>query len=460
MRRQGGIVVGIQRRTEAQRDLTRGIGRRALRGILQEGIRITLTQHLMQELDRIDDARVGNHRHSLLLTHTGDQVDQFLVLHLCADLGIAQHAAKHAKRGVHRVHAGADLHQSRFFDDIAPRQDNAALFERRMSIRERIFNQQIVHILRVNINCSNRSLPGNKRARVFQPVRFQLFGNALIRVRGDLVDHGKRIGILFDQIEILIFCNEFLLLPGSRHIAHRALQAGTVIRAVIQRNQRERRQSRAAARQAERRQLAEERSAAFRTVRLVVCIVRDNLMCVVLECIALLGQSEADHLERRRKEYLLQARHIFAHFDALRDRSDNLFVDRAVGIHGYYKGEMVARTVAAVDQFLVIPVAADHTGICQARSQHALRQHGGKSPEQVTCTEVQPGRRFTRVLAYRVNIILRQAVSLPGRIMFDALFCQFHKAVTPFQRTERAVLLQSYIVYQKILRLHRENRKT
>ena len=162
-------------------------------------------------------------------------------------------------------------------------------------------------------------------------------------------------------------------------------------------------------------------------------------MLIVLNHIALFRQGKADHLQGRRKEYLSQARPILAQLEAFGHRSDNLLVDRAVRIERDDQRKMVASAIAAVDQFFVITVAANDAGLRQACGQHTLCQHSGKSPEQVACAKMQPSRCAASSLAHCINIILRQAIPFPGRIMFDAFFCQFHKAVTSFQRTEYAV---------------------
>ena len=282
-----------------------------------------------------------------------------------------------------------------------------------MAVREGILDEQVVQVLGVDVDRGIGALRSHERMRILQPIRFQLVCNALVRMRGDLVDHGQRIGILLDEVKIFVLGNIPLFLPRTRHVAHRALQAGAVIRAVVQRNQRQRRQPCAAAREAERSQLAKEREAAFRAVIAVMRIIRQEFVLIILNDVTLLGQRKAHHLKRRRTENLGEARHILAQLEALGDRRHDLLVDRTVGIQCYHERQVVARAVAAVDQLFVISITADNAGIRQARGQHALRQHSGKSTEQVARAEMQPRRRFACILTHRVDVILRQAVSLP-----------------------------------------------
>ena len=56
---QHGVIVSVQRGAEARRNLTRGIGCGTLRGILQERVRITFAENLVQECLRVDNARVA-----------------------------------------------------------------------------------------------------------------------------------------------------------------------------------------------------------------------------------------------------------------------------------------------------------------------------------------------------------------------------------------------------------------
>ena len=111
---------------------------------------------------------------------------------------------------------------------------------------------------------------------------------------------------------------------------------------------------------------------------------------------------------------------------------------------------MIAGTVAAVDQLLIVAVAADDAGIGQACGEQALRQNRRKSAEQVACTEMQPGRSLVRSLAHGVDVILRQTVTLPGRVMFDTLFCQFHKSghILSVNGAERA-LTEKTVLFRK-----------
>ena len=198
-------------------------------------------------------------------------------------------------------------------------------------------------------------------------------------MRGNLINHGQREGILLEQEVILILGDKAATLPCACHVTDSTLQTGAVIRAVIQRNECQRRQTGAAALEAQCGQLAEEGLAAFRTVLAVVLVVRQELTGVVLNDIALLGQRKADHLQARRQENVLQAQHVLAQLEAFGNGRNHFLVDRAVGIQGDNQRQMIAGAVAAVDQLLIVAVAADNAGVGQT---------GGAAP-------VQPGRRGT-----------------------------------------------------------------
>ena len=63
---------------------------------------------------------------------------------LVADAGVAEHTAEYAEGGIHRVHAGAYLHHRRLLNDVAAGDDNAALLESRMTVRECVLDEQVV----------------------------------------------------------------------------------------------------------------------------------------------------------------------------------------------------------------------------------------------------------------------------------------------------------------------------
>ena len=148
--------------------------------------------------------------------------------------------------------------------------------------------------------------------------------------------------------------------------------------------------------------------------------------------------------------YPLEACAVLAELEALGDGGDDLLVDGAVGVERNGQGQVVAVAVAAVDQLLVVAVAADDAGVGQTCGQQTLRQNGGESAEQVACTEMQPGRSLVRSLAHGVDVVLWQTVTLPGRVMFDTLFCQFHKSghILSVNGAERA-LTEKTVLFRK-----------
>ena len=173
-------------------------------------------------------------------------------------------------------------------------------------------------------------------------------------------------------------------------------------------------------------------------------------MRVVLDGVALFGEGKGDHLERGSRENFLEACAVLAELEALGDGGDDLLVDGAVGVERNGQGQVVAVAVAAVDQLLVVAVAADDAGVGQTCGQQTLRQNGRESAEQVACTEMQPGRSLVRSLAHGVDVVLRQTVTLPGRVMFDTLFCQFHKSghILSVNGAERA-LTEKTVLFRK-----------
>lgn len=125
----GGRDIRLDGLAEADRQLLGGIGRDALRRIRHERIGEADGQHLVQELLRVDNARIDNEGHALLVAHAGDEAGKLLVLHLGRDGLVAEDAAVNRKAGVQRVQTGADLHFLDLVYDVAGRDDDAGLFD-------------------------------------------------------------------------------------------------------------------------------------------------------------------------------------------------------------------------------------------------------------------------------------------------------------------------------------------
>ena len=87
---------------------------------------------------------------------------------------------------------------------------------------------------------------------------------------------------------------------------------------------------------------------------------------------------------------------------------------------------MVAVAVAAVDQFLIIALAADDAGFGQPGGQHTLREYSRERAEQIARAEMKPDGMLPRIIARRAHIVLRQAIAFPGKVLRQLIQRKFH----------------------------------
>ena len=126
--------------------------------------------------------------------------------------------------------------------------------------------------------------------------------------------------------------------------------------------------------------------------------------------VALLGDREREHLERRRAEDRLQLRGgLFVRevrLEPLGDASEDLARRRAVGIEKDIQGQVVVRIVDLVDHLVVEGVARDYAGLREPFVQQPLRKRADEAAKDVARAKVNPLWAFCRRLAHGGDVKL------------------------------------------------------
>ena len=142
--------------------------------------------------------------------------------------------------------------------------------------------------------------------------------------------------------------------------------------------------------------------------------------------VALLGDREGKHLERRRAEDRLQLRGGLlvreVRLEPLGYAGEYLARCRAVGVEEDVERQVVVRVVDFVDHLVVEGVARDYAGLGEPRVQEALAERADKAAEDVPRAEVNPLWAFRSRLAHGGDVELRKrdASGSPG-----VLFVQY-----------------------------------
>ena len=379
----GRSDIGLDGFTEADGQLLRGIGRDALRCIRHERVGEAHGEHLVQELLRVDNARVNNERHTLLMAHAGDELHEILVPHLSGDGIIAEDAAVHGQTGVQRIEAGADLHLLDLVHHIAAGDDDTGLLERRTAVREAVLDDEVLRLLGVDERRRERMLCGFEQADVLQTVRKQLLFHARIGARRDLIDHAPRERNVVLEVSVLLGGDAAVIAPRGGDLHDGLLQLFAVVGAVIHRNQRERRTAGAETLEAHRGQLRHEALALLGAVCHVGSDGGHKLVLGIAERVALFGNGKGYHLEAGLAEHLGNLIAVVQHGQALGHRADDLLVDAAVRVERHAHGQVVVGTEAAGDDLIVIALAAHDAGVHPAFFDQTLAQRCREDAEDV-----------------------------------------------------------------------------
>ena len=264
---------------------------------------------------------------------------------------------------------------------------------------------------------------------VLEPVFDEHLTDAGIRARRDLVDHRPRIRDLLGILDVAeeIFPgfaerDEFLRV-GEDALLHDV----AVMRAVVGRLQRDGIGAGLEALQQKPRQLAHREHGAEAAFQVGL-----------IEGVALLGDRERHHLQRRVPENVFQPcpvlRELGPGLQRLGHAADDVLFDRAVRVHDDGQRQIVVRPVGAVDDLVVEAFRDDDAAVIEALVQHLFEDVRLERAEDVSRAEVDPRRLFKRLFFQRFAVELRQMIALFLK-RAAAFFCQnvqqFHVAL-PF----------------------------
>ena len=141
--------------------------------------------------------------------------------------------------------------------------------------------------------------------------------------------------------------------------------------------------------------------------------------------IALLGDREGEHLERRRAEDLLEVRRRLlvreVRLDTLGDSCEDFARRSPVGIEEDVQCQVVVRVVDLVYHLVVESVARDYAGLRKPLVQEALRKRADEPTEDVARAEVHPLRGFRGLGTHRGDVELRKRdTSSSPRVLFTS----------------------------------------
>ena len=117
-----------------------------------------------------------------------------------------------------------------------------SLFQCRATVREAVFNDQILWFLRIDKRSNIGLLSGDHRLHIFYTNRFQICCNLFTWTWGDLVDHRPREGnyAFITHIIHKILLHKTVFLPFFGHRQYRLPQFRAVFGAIVHGNQSDR----------------------------------------------------------------------------------------------------------------------------------------------------------------------------------------------------------------------------
>ena len=153
----------------------------------------------------------------------------------------------------------------------------------------------------------------------------------------------------------------------------------------------------------------------------------------LVERVALLGDGERNHLQRRILENLHQTFPILKlriGLQGFRHRGNHLLLDRTIRAEVHAERQIIIRCIRLVDDLEVKGLCHNDTTVVFARVQRVVQDSCGERTEDVTTAKMYPCRFLGSLLAQFRNIKLRKLVTLGfplcGIQLAAQYFVQFH----------------------------------
>ena len=222
---------------EADGQLLARIHGDALRGIGHEGIGQSLVDDGTDELVGVQHTRVGHYRHRLDIAYFLDERAQVLILHLCRDKCVAQHATVDAHGRVQRVQARRHLHRLHLVDRFAGGIERTTQVQRRTTVGVVVLYHQILCLLGIHEGSGKGVLLRLDVFVVLEAVLGQQFLHLLVRTRRNLINHrpGEGHQCLITNIVGKALRHQSVVHPSLGVCQHAGLDAIAIMRTVVHR---------------------------------------------------------------------------------------------------------------------------------------------------------------------------------------------------------------------------------
>ena len=256
-------------------------------------------QYLVNKLLRRKNAGIRNHRKTFFVTDDFHQLHQVCVLHLLADLGVAQETAIYSQGGVKGIQAGAHLHALHLFYGIPGSKHDACMLQPGASVGERILNHQVFSFLCIDKRSHICVLAGDNALCICKACLLQHLLDAVIRTWGDFVNHAPREGNMRRILNILqkSAVSLSVLCPCLCISVHSRIQLIAVVGTVIHADQGQRSCAMGISPVTQGGELTDITICLFRTSLKISLYVRAEGPVCRSDAVALFCDGEADHLQ-------------------------------------------------------------------------------------------------------------------------------------------------------------------
>ena len=282
------------------------------------------------------------------------------------------------------------------------------------AVRELVFDDEVLRLLRVDERRDERLLVRHDRRHPLDAGVGEGLLDHRVRTRRDLVDHRPRERDLRLVLEVVEKRGgrKAVLDPRLSDFKDGGHELLAVVRAVVHRDDGHRE---SACAKALKKQRGDDRHRVARLRRALFHVRLDDRherAVGAAKLIALLGNREREHLERRGAEDLLEVRRRLLvreiRLDTLGDSREDFARRSPVGIEEDVQGQVVVRVVDLVDHLVVESVARDDAGLGEPLVQEALRKRADEAAKDVARAEVDPLWRLRRRLAHGGDVELRK----------------------------------------------------
>ena len=315
-----------------------------------------------------------------------------------------------------RIEACADLHFLDLVDGLSVGEHDAALFKRRSSVREIVFDDEVLSLLGVYERSHIGLHGGDNGSKVVDAVSVDDLLDGLVGTRSDLVDHGPGEGdlVAFDISLKLRLCDA-VLYPALCESSDSGFKLVAVVGAVVHADHGDRL---LACLKAGIQKGSNFTHVALGLLRALFHIGDDSgnhFALAVYEAVALLCDGKACHLQGILAEDLAKSRIrllvIAVQFQRLHNAAYYGLLDRAGGLESHQDGEVIVGMIHLLDDLIVEAFRYGQSAVQNALIEKVLYYVCLECPENIAAAEVDPERILFGRFSYCFSIILRKRVT-------------------------------------------------